>query len=121
MAKKILIVDDDHDIVSAIETILGLENYKTITAFTGEDSIQTAKKEHPSLILLDYMLPDMTGKQVVEKIRRDEELRGIPIILVSATHGLRQLSQGIQIQGIIEKPFDLEILTSTVARITSTN
>ncbi len=121
MAKKVLIVDDDRDIVSAIETILGLENYKTVTAYTGEDSITSARKEHPSLILLDYMLPDMTGKQVVEKIRKDDELKEIPIILVSATHGLRQLCQGIAIQGIIEKPFDLDILTSTVARITDSN
>ncbi len=121
MSKKILIVDDDRDIVSAIETILSLENYNTVSAFTGEDSIEIAKKERPSLILLDYMLPDMTGKQVVEEIRRDEDLREIPIILVSATHGLRQLCQGIAIQGILEKPFDLDTLTSTVAKISTTN
>lgn len=119
MAKKILIVDDDRDIVSAIETILGLENYKIIAAYTGEESIISAKKEHPSLILLDYMLPDMTGKEVVERIRSDDEVKEIPIVLVSATHGLRQLAQGIQIQGIIEKPFDLDVLTSTVAKITA--
>jgi len=121
MTKKILIVDDDRDIVSAIETILAFENYSTVSAFTGEDSIEKAKNERPSLILLDYMLPDMTGKQVVEEIRKDEEMREIPIILVSATHGLRQLCQGIAIQGIIEKPFDIDTLTSTVAKVTATN
>jgi two-component system alkaline phosphatase synthesis response regulator PhoP len=121
MGKKILIVDDDQDIVSAIETILRLEDYKTITAYTGEDSILRAKEEKPSLILLDYMLPDMTGRQVVEKIRKDQEVGEIPIILVSATHGLKQLCQGVPIQAIIEKPFDLEILTATVAKFTSSN
>lgn len=121
MTNKILVVDDDKNIVLAIETILNLENYDTISAFTGEESIKKAKSEQPMLILLDFMLPDMTGKQVVERIRRDDALKDIPIILISATHDLIEICKEIQIQGIIEKPFDLETLTSTVAKITANN
>lgn len=121
MKEKVLIVDDDPDIVNAIETILNLEDYATFSAHTGNDGISLAKKELPSLILLDYMLPDMTGKKVVEELRKDSQLRDTPIILISATHGLRQLVKDAPIQDIIEKPFDLETLTSTVAHFLSTN
>ena len=113
---KVLIVDDDPDIVTAIATILTMEDYETVSSQNGADSIITAKKELPALILLDYMLPDMTGKQVVEKLRAIKELSETPIILISATHGLRQLVKDAPIQGIIEKPFDLETLTSSVAK-----
>ena len=113
---KVLIVDDDPDIVTAIATILTMEDYETVSSQNGADSIITAKKELPALILLDYMLPDMTGKQVVEKLRAIKELSETPIILISATHGLRQLVKNAPIQGFIEKPFDLETLTSSVAK-----
>jgi len=113
---KVLIVDDDLAICTAIETILSMKNYQTITAHTGLDSLKIAQSEEPDLILLDYMLPDMTGKQVVEKMRTYLTLKDTPIILISATHGLRQLVKDAAIQGIIEKPFELETLTSTVAR-----
>lgn len=119
--KKILIIDDDDAICTAIETILTMENYKTVTAQTGKDSLETATKELPSLILLDYMLPDMTGKQVVQKLRENPRFIHTPIILISATHGLSQLVKGLTIQGIIEKPFELETLISTVKKYTSPN
>ncbi|CAN5209556.1 N/A [soil metagenome] len=121
MKSKVLIVDDDAAIVMAIETILNMENYATLTAKNGRESLEIAKKELPSLILLDYMLPDMTGRQVVDKIREVRALVDTPIILISATHGLHQLVKNSPIQGIIEKPFELETLISTVAAFVNHN
>lgn len=118
--KKILVVDDDHDIVSAIEAILSMESYTLFSAYNGEDCLRLAEKEKPNLILLDYMLPDLSGKDVVEKLRSKNLTKNIPVVLISAAHGLSELCKGLSVQGVIEKPFELELLLKTVKKLTNT-
>ena len=113
---SILIVDDDRDIVTAIETILSMENYKTAHAFSGKECLTYLEKNQPDLILLDYMLPDMTGKEIVAFIRGNETLSHVPIILISAAHGVKDIAQNLPIQAWIEKPFELEKLLQVVAK-----
>lgn len=115
---RILVVDDDHDIVSAIDTILTMESYGVLCAFTGKDSIHQAKKNNPDLILLDYMLPDMNGKQIVEILRKDTTLHTIPIILISAAHNIEEIAKTMAIQACITKPFELENLLTLVEKYT---
>lgn len=114
----ILIVDDDKDIVSAIDTILQMEDYEVIKAYTGEDSIRQARKYKPDLILLDYMLPDMNGNKVVE-ILREKEKCDVPIILISAAHNVKELAKKMAVNACITKPFALEDLLDSVARYTN--
>lgn len=121
MKTKILVVDDDKDIVLAIETILRMEGYDVIHAYTGEESLSLIKTEQPTLMLLDFMLPDMTGKEVIEIIRKDNTIDNFPIILISAAHSVKEMSQHIPIQGLIEKPFELDQLLSTVAKFARTS
>ncbi len=118
--KKILTVDDDRDIVAAVEAILEMENYSLVSAYSGNECLEVAMREHPDLILLDYMLPDMSGRDVVEKIRGNETTKEIKIVIFSAAHGLKQLSKDLPIQGVIEKPFELDLLIKTVKRFTQT-
>jgi len=119
MPRKILVVDDDIDIVSAIETILTLEGYTVISAYSGNDSFSLINSEKPDLLLLDYMLPDMTGADVVATLRNNSGTEDLPIVLISAAHGLRAICEKMPIQGWIEKPFELERLLTTVRQYTS--
>lgn len=113
---KILIVDDDHDIVDAMEAILSFENYAVTHAYAGLDGIEMAKIDKPNLILLDYMLPDMNGKEVALTLRREEELKDIPVVLVSASREAGEIAEEISLDDFIEKPFEMDHLLSVVAR-----
>lgn len=117
MKRKILIVDDDKDIVLAIETILSMEGYTVVHAYNGRDSFITADTEKPDLILLDFMLPDMTGKDIVEVLRKKDGFASTPIVLISAAHGLKEIANQIPIQGLIEKPFEIDHLMTTVEKL----
>lgn len=113
--KKVLIVDDDHDIVQAIEAILLMEHYQVVHSYSGKESILLAKKEQPQLILLDYMLPDIKGKELVYALREQKELKTTPILFISAAHGLDHIIQELPIQGFLKKPFELNELLLAVS------
>lgn len=113
--KTILIVDDDRDIVSAISTILSMESYDILAAYTGEESLTMLEKSKPDLLLLDYMLTDMKGKDIVEKVRNTPTLSNLPIILISAAHGVENIGQSLAIDDWIEKPFELEVLLEKIS------
>jgi len=112
--KRILIVDDDHDIVDAMEAILMMEDYVVMHAYDGNGGIQKAHDCNPQIILLDYMLPDITGKEVAQAIQSHPELHKIPIILVSAAREAQETSKNLGLAGYIEKPFDMDVLLQTV-------
>lgn len=114
--KTILIVDDDRDIVHAIETILALENYQTHHAYSGKECLHSVRTHKPDLILLDYMLPDTTGKELIASLREIETISSLPIILISAGHGVEEIGKDLPIQGWIEKPFELQDLLDVIAK-----
>lgn len=115
-SQKILIVDDDHDIVDAIEAILLMEDYVVSHAYEGLEGVNEARNFKPHLILLDYMLPDMNGKEVAETLRLDDNLKDIPVVLVSAAREAREIALQIPVNDFIEKPFEMEHLLSVVRR-----
>lgn len=84
--KKILVVDDDEDILAIIEERLTKAQYEVIKASTGAEAIEKAKVQRPDLILLDIMLPDMDGGEVEASLQEDEQTKNIPIIIVSALY-----------------------------------
>ena len=81
---KILVVDDDPDIVEIISYNLKKENYKVFSCYNGTDSIKIAEKEKPDLIILDVMMPGMDGIQVCEKLRSKNEFNNTIIMFLSA-------------------------------------
>ncbi len=85
VAKKILIVDDEPDITKVVGYRLKSLGYTVFTAVKGEEGLAIAKQEQPNLIIVDYKLPDMNADVFNEKLRSDEDLKDIPLILVSAT------------------------------------
>ena len=85
MAKQtILVVDDETDLLDLIEYNLKKEGFDVLKAENGEEGIAVAKKHEPDLVLLDIMMPKMDGMQAVEEMRKDNQLKNIPIIFLTA-------------------------------------
>lgn len=81
---KILVVDDDPDLVESVTTILESKNHEVLQAYGGVEGLSTAKKERPDAIILDVMMPDKDGYEVCRELKADPECRDIPILLLTA-------------------------------------
>lgn len=81
---KILIVDDDPDLVEAVTMILESKNYDVVAAYGGIEGLEKAKTENPDLIVLDVMMPDKDGYAVCKDLKADPKYREIPILLLTA-------------------------------------
>ncbi len=84
VGKKILIVDDDPDLVEAVSMLLEAEGMVPLAAYGGVEGLQKAKEEKPDLIILDVMMPDMDGFAVAKKLAADENLKNIGLVMLSA-------------------------------------
>src|SRR5690606_40759610 len=82
--RNVLVVEDEPGILSAMKLLLELEGYRVLCASNGEEALAVLTIETCDLIVTDYMMPRMTGGQLIKKLRSDPEQRNIPIILVSA-------------------------------------
>jgi len=118
MRIKILVVDDEKMIVQTLKMSLESDNYIVIEAYTGDGAIRKARSESPDLILLDIMLPDMTGYEICDRLRRDPLTRWIPIIMLTGmgeTGRIPGLYLGAD--DYITKPFDMDELKSKIANV----
>src|SRR3989338_4091147 len=88
MAKKILIVDDEPALITIWETRLKLNGFDVVTASNGPEAVTKAIQEKPDLLLLDVMMPGLTGFQVFEKLQADPFAKNIPVIVTSARHSM---------------------------------
>ena len=88
MKKKILIVDDEPDIVSYLEMVLQDQGYETTTAGNGNEALEAVKRDRPDLVTLDITMPEASGTRFYKEIRLDPELSTIPVIIVTAVTGL---------------------------------
>ena len=117
--KKILIIDDDEDIISLIKIILENESYSVIGASSGEEGIKTAIKQKPELILLDIMMPVMDGWEILKMLRTEESTRKIPVAMLTCKTDVKDKLTGLQEGAIdyITKPFSPEELIERVDKI----
>ncbi len=104
----VLVVDDERDLREGIAECLELEGYEVAQARNGREAMELASESRPAIILLDLMMPVMSGWQVIEALRDSATLRTIPIIVISAAHNL---PQGVT---VIPKPFRFEDLLAQV-------
>ncbi len=116
--KVVLIVDDDRDIGDILQkVILDQTNYRVMWVAESELALDAAPYLHPSLILLDYMLPDMLGLELYDRLQERENMRGVPTVLISAKANLplEQLRErGIY---LLKKPFELDDLLDILAEL----
>ena len=102
---NILVVDDDKEIVKAIEIYLGKENYKIIKAYDGEQALEEIKKNEIQLVILDIMMPNKDGLETLEEIRKD---KNIPVIMLSAKSEDIDKINGLNVgaDDYVTKPFN---------------
>ena len=112
----ILIVEDEPDILSLLQEHFAEEGYKTLTATAGTEAIMQAKAKHPDVILLDVMMPGMSGFDVCNILRDFPELRTTPIIFLTAVDEMPRKIMGLRLgaNDYITKPFDLRELSARV-------
>lgn len=112
----VLVIDDDTDILALLEMSLTSDGFNVITASDGIKGIERAKAEHPDLILLDVMMPQMDGLQVIEKLKADGETNTIPVLWLTAKSQTEDKLKGLEIGGddYITKPFDLREVTARI-------
>jgi len=116
-AKKILVVDNEVELVKALEIRLKQENYEVLVAYDGKEALQKAQKYKPDLIILDILIPKMQGDSVAAALKEDKETRDIPIIFLTClAEGLTEKPEGRFRGGnyFLGKPFDTEDLMSMV-------
>ncbi len=112
--KKILIIEDQAMIVDMLRMRLEANNYEVITATDGEEGLEKARQQHPSLIILDVMLPKMNGYQVCQVLKKDPKYRKIPIVLSSGRtpEEIKKVGQEIGADAYVCKPYEAEVLLS---------
>ncbi len=115
---KILVVEDERDIAELIAYNLEREGFQVEAVFSGEDGLSRARRNHPDLIVLDIMLPEMNGLDVCRALRSDGDTHGIPIIMLTARDEDIDVVTGLEVgaDDYITKPFSPRVL---IARIRS--
>jgi two-component system alkaline phosphatase synthesis response regulator PhoP len=126
MAKKILIVDDDPDLVEAVTMILESKNYDVAAAYGGIEGLQKARTENPDLIVLDVMMPDKDGYAVCKDLKADPALSKIPVLLltavvskISTTRYTQQMGMETEADDYIDKPVEPEVLVKRIEALLS--
>jgi DNA-binding response OmpR family regulator len=117
--KKILIVDDEEDILHFLELVLREKGYDVVTAANGHEALTTAQIERPDLVLLDIMMPQMDGWEVLKLLRIDDDTADIPVAMLSARTEAKDRVQGLQ-EGAVDyicKPFSLAELLVKIETI----
>lgn len=116
LKKKILIVDDEPDLVETLKVNLERENYECFAAYDGNSGLSRARNEMPDLIILDVMLPGIDGYMVSRLLKFDEQFEGIPIIMLTAKGQSEDREMGEQTGAdyYMTKPFSTEKLLAKV-------
>ena len=118
MKKKILVIDDEPEIVETLAELLREENYQVSTAISGEEGLKRLAKEKPDLILLDIRMPDWDGRKLLARIKGTEETSSIPVIMLTAVTDTKSIldSQDKRASDYIMKPFNSEQLLRQIRR-----
>ncbi len=114
--KKILVVDDEADLVETIRFPLEMEGFNVLVSYNGDDALNQARKENPDLILLDLMLPKLDGYKVCRLLKFDERYKHIPILMLTAKTQEKDklLGKETGADEYITKPFDIDELMKKV-------
>jgi len=124
MSKKIMIIDDDIDLVEAMRITLETDNYDVIDAQEGQKGLEMLKKEKPDLLILDVMMGTLDeGFHIAYQIRNDEEIKDIPILMVTAVGAqtgfefdMQRDEDFLPVNEFIEKPVNPQVLLDTIKR-----
>ncbi len=116
---RVLLVDDDREILEMTSLLLGGAGYAVTTAASGEEALYRVREEIPDLVLLDINMPGMDGWEVLRVLQEDEATAGIPVVMFSVNFEVREKLRALQ-QGALDyvtKPFDTEALLRRVGEL----
>jgi|AMFO01.1.fsa_nt_gi Response regulator containing CheY-like receiver, AAA-type ATPase, and DNA-binding domains len=123
MGATILIVDDEPDVRTYLRTLFAKEGYNVVTAADGEEGLTVAREAVPDLVFIDIMMPKKTGIMLYRRLRKDPDLGGVPIVILTGlsqyrTFFAQDFEEVRQPEAFIEKPPDREQLLELVANLT---
>ena len=122
MPNPILVVEDNDDLLILFKLILELAGYKVATVDNGYDALKYVEENQPPLVLMDIMMPEISGLQVARNIKQQQNYKSLPILLVSAIDRLKDEElHNSKANDIIYKPFDLDDLIHKVDSLIKTN
>lgn len=117
-ANRILVVDDEPDVVMFIARTLKTEGFDVISAYDGISALDLADTEQPDLVLLDIMMPMMSGYEVCEQLKANPQTHHIPVLCFSSAHSpdARNRSRAVGAAGLLLKPFSPAELVAQIKR-----
>jgi len=123
MAGKVLVIDDDPEIIDAMTNLLDAKGYQVVSASNGKDGVELAKKEKPGIILLDVMMTTKSeGFDVARALHKDAALKDIPVVMVTGVRkemnlpfGFEPDSDWLPVKAVLEKPIKPDQLLKIVA------
>jgi len=116
--KRILLVDDDAEIIESLKYALSAKGYEILIARDGNQGLATAEREDPDLVILDMMMPKRSGFLVLEKLRRSRPVP-IRVIMITANEGSRHkaYAEMLGVDDYLRKPFSMDRLIESVTRL----
>jgi DNA-binding response OmpR family regulator len=119
MGKRILIVEDEPNIVISLEFLMKREGFEVDVATDGEAALKAASDRTPDLVLLDIMLPKMNGFEVCQKLRADSRWRGVKIVMLTAKGREAEIAKGLALGAdlYVTKPFSTKELVAQVKQL----
>lgn len=113
----ILIVEDDPDSRQFLTTMLEFTGHDVVTASNGMEAFNVARACHPCLIVLDLMMPIMTGEEFRKVQVADPSIKDIPVVVVSAHHEAKKIAKRMKVAGCVTKPVDFDALAKFVKKL----
>lgn len=116
MSKRILVVDDEEDIVSVIKARLENAGYEVDCAYDGKEGLMKIKAHKPDLVILDIMMPEINGSTLCGMLKFDDDYKDLPIILLTAKGGKldKEIGATVGADAYIVKPFDSQELINVI-------
>lgn len=114
--KKVLVIDDEPDIIDVIQTVLSSNGFAVVSALNGEEGMEKARTEKPDLIILDILMPKMDGYTFVKRMKGDLVIRSIPVIVLTGKAEMKDLFEVEGVKEYLLKPFEPDQLLELVKR-----
>jgi DNA-binding response OmpR family regulator len=119
MASRVLLVDDEPNILLSLEFLMKREGYEVVTAADGEGALRALGERVPDLVVLDVMLPKLNGFEVCQRIRSEPAWRGVRVLMLTAKGRETEMKRGLELgaDAYVTKPFSTRELVAEVKRL----
>jgi DNA-binding response OmpR family regulator len=116
---SLVVADDDSDILRLLERRLSRRGHEVVTAADGRAALEAVRRTHPDAVVLDRLMPAMSGEEVCAALKADERTAAIPVVLLSAQASEREIVEGFGVgaDDYLTKPFDLDELDERLRRL----